>query len=74
MGLLQNSANEKNEIDFPERGCLSHFLLEAEVVKKQIQQEQYTGKGGIYQQPTLPISENILIHGLHGFAQGIESI
>ena len=22
MGLLQNSANEKNEIDFPERGCL----------------------------------------------------
>ena len=58
---MQNSANEKNEIDFPERGCLSHFLLEAEVVKKQIQQEQYTGKGGIYQQLTLPISENILI-------------
>ena len=55
---MQNSANEKNEIDFPERGCLSHFLLEAEVVKKQIQQEQYTGKGGIYQQLTLPISEN----------------
>ena len=27
QGLLQNSANEKNEIDFPERGCLSHFLL-----------------------------------------------
>ena len=27
MGLLQNSPNEKNEIDFPERGCLSHFLL-----------------------------------------------
>mgnify|MGYP004669900563 FL=1 len=27
----------------------------------QIQQEQYTGKGGIYQQLTLPISENILI-------------
>jgi hypothetical protein len=24
-GLLQNSPNEKNEIDFPERGCLSHF-------------------------------------------------
>ena len=23
----------------------------------QIQQEQYTGKGGIYQQPTLPIKE-----------------
>jgi hypothetical protein len=59
-GLLQNSANEKNEIDFPERGCLSHFLLEAEVVKKQIQQEQYTGKGGIYQQLTLPISENTM--------------
>ena len=31
MGLLQNSPNEKNEIDFPERGCLSHFLLEEEV-------------------------------------------
>lgn len=30
MGLLQNSPNEKNEIDFPERGCLSHFLLYAE--------------------------------------------
>ena len=57
---MQNSANEKNEIDFPERGCLSHFLLEAEVVKKQIQQEQYTGKGGIYQQLTLPISENTM--------------
>ena len=28
---------------------------------KQIQQGQYTGKGGIYQQLTLPISENILI-------------
>ena len=42
MGLLQNSPNEKNEIDFPERGCLSHFLLEAEVVKKQIQQKQYS--------------------------------
>ncbi len=27
----------------------------------QIQQRQYTGKGGIYQQLTLPISENILI-------------
>ena len=27
----------------------------------QIQQEQYTGKGGRYQQLTLPISENILI-------------
>ena len=27
----------------------------------QIQQGQYTGKGGIYQQLTLPISENILI-------------
>ena len=27
MGLLQNSPNEKNEIDFPERGGLSHFLL-----------------------------------------------
>ena len=27
----------------------------------QIQHEQYTGKGGIYQQLTLPISENILI-------------
>ena len=27
----------------------------------QLQQEQYTGKGGIYQQLTLPISENILI-------------
>lgn len=27
----------------------------------QIQHEQYTGKGGIYQQRTLPISENILI-------------
>lgn len=27
----------------------------------QIQQKQYTGKGGIYQQLTLPISENILI-------------
>ena len=26
----------------------------------QLQQEQYTGKGGIYQQLTLPISENIL--------------
>ena len=58
---MQNSANEKNEIDFPERGCLSHFLLEAEVVKKQIQQEQYTGKGGIYQQLTLPISENTML-------------
>ena len=33
-----------------------------------------TGKSGTYQQPTLPISENILIHGLHGFAQGIEPI
>ena len=30
-------------------------------MKKQLQQEQYTGKGGIYQQLTLPISENILI-------------
>ena len=30
-------------------------------MKKQIQQEQYTGTGGTYQQPTLPISENILI-------------
>lgn len=28
---------------------------------KQIQQEQYTGKGGKYQQLALPISENILI-------------
>ena len=27
----------------------------------QLQQERYTGKGGIYQQLTLPISENILI-------------
>ena len=27
MGLLQNSTDEKNEIDFPKRGCLSHFLL-----------------------------------------------
>ena len=27
----------------------------------QIQHEQYTGKGGIYQQLTLPISENILM-------------
>ena len=27
----------------------------------QLQQKQYTGKGGIYQQLTLPISENILI-------------
>ena len=27
----------------------------------QIQQKQYTGKGGIYQQLTLPISENVLI-------------
>ena len=27
----------------------------------QIQHEQYTGKGDIYQQLTLPISENILI-------------
>ena len=27
----------------------------------QLQHEQYTGKGGIYQQLTLPISENILI-------------
>ena len=26
-GLLQNRLNKKNEIDFPERGCLSHFLL-----------------------------------------------
>ena len=26
-GLLQNSTDEKNEIDFPKRGCLSHFLL-----------------------------------------------
>lgn len=26
----------------------------------QLQQERYTGKGGIYQQLTLPISENIL--------------
>ena len=33
-----------------------------------------TGKGGTYQQPPLPISENILIHGLHSFAQGIEPI
>ena len=46
-GLLQNSPN-KNEIDFPERGCLSHFLLEAETVMNQLQQERYTGKGGIY--------------------------
>ena len=30
-------------------------------MQKQIQQEQYTGKGGIYQQLTLPIRENILI-------------
>lgn len=28
---------------------------------KQIQQKQYTGKGGIYQQLALPISENIVI-------------
>lgn len=28
---------------------------------KQLQQGQYTGKGGIYQQLTFPISENILI-------------
>ena len=27
----------------------------------QLQHEQYTGKGSIYQQLTLPISENILI-------------
>ena len=27
----------------------------------QLQQEEYTGKGGIYQQLALPISENILI-------------
>ncbi len=27
----------------------------------QLQQKQYIGKGGIYQQLTLPISENILI-------------
>ena len=27
----------------------------------QLQHEQYTGKGGIYQQLPLPISENILI-------------
>ena len=27
VGLLQNSTDEKNEIDFPKRGCLSHFLL-----------------------------------------------
>ena len=27
----------------------------------QLQHEQYTGKGDIYQQLTLPISENILI-------------
>ena len=26
-GLLQNSSNEKNEIDFPERGYLSHFVV-----------------------------------------------
>ena len=26
-GLLQNSPNEKNEIDFPQRGCLSHFFV-----------------------------------------------
>ena len=25
-GLLQNSTNAKNEIDFPQRDCLSHFL------------------------------------------------
>ena len=48
MGLLQNSPNEKNEIDFPERGCLSHFLLQAETAMNQLQQKQYTGKGGIY--------------------------
>ncbi len=30
----------------------------------QIQQRQYTGKGGIYQQLTLPISEIILIDEL----------
>ena len=27
LGLLQNRPNDKNEIDFPERGCLSHFFV-----------------------------------------------
>ena len=45
---MQNSANKKNEIDFPERGAYLIFLLEAETVMNQLQQERYTGKGGIY--------------------------
>ena len=28
MGLLQNSLNEKNEIDFPERGAYLIFCCE----------------------------------------------
>ena len=32
---MQNSPNEKNEIDFPERGCLSHFYCK-DVYKRQI--------------------------------------
>ena len=40
MGLLQNSPNEKNEIDFPERGGLSHFLLQAETAMNQLQQKR----------------------------------
>ena len=57
-GLLQNSPKRKNEIDFPERGCLSHFLLYAETAMNQIQQGQYTGKCGIYQQLCLPTQGN----------------
>ena len=40
---------------------LPHFFFYFETVMNQLQHEQYTGKGGIYQQLTLPISENILI-------------
>ena len=41
MGLLQNSANEKNEIDFPERGCLlgkagGHCVCLSSLEKQQV--------------------------------------
>ncbi|EDP22079.1 hypothetical protein [Faecalibacterium prausnitzii] len=31
----------KNEMDFPEKGCLSHFLLYSETAINQIQQGRY---------------------------------
>ena len=42
MGLLQNSPNEKNEIDFPERGGLSHFCC-----KLKLQWTNYNRNGDL---------------------------